>query len=139
MSDQQGQYGAGMHRSRIGLVLIDHPEEDWEEGLSFWAGVQGVTPTGEDEGMPEYRSLGTIGTVALESQRTGAGTPPRLHLDIETDDVPAEVARVLALGATVMEERTGYTILRDPAGMVFCVVPVQTGEDFEREALTWDA
>ena len=127
-----------MHRSRIGLVLIDHAEDDWERALAFWAGVQGVTPTGEDEGMPEYRSLGTIGSVALESQRTGAGTPPRVHLDIETDDVPAEVARVLALGATVLEERSGYTILQDPGGLVFCVVPVQTGADFEREALTWD-
>ena len=127
-----------MHRSRIGLVLIDHPEEDSEAALSFWGGVQGVTPAQGDADMPEYRSLGTIGTVALESQRTGAGTPPRLHLDIETDDVPAEVARVLALGATVLEERKSYTILRDPAGLVFCVVPVQTGELFEREALTWD-
>ena len=127
-----------MHRSRIGLVLIDHPEEVWQQGLDFWAGVQGVTPTGEDEGQPEYRSVGTIGSVALEVQRTGSGTPARVHLDIETDDVPAEVARVLALGATVLEEREGYTILQDPAGMVFCVVPVQTGEAFEREALTWD-
>lgn len=125
-----------MHRSRIGLVLIDHPEDDWEEALAFWAGVQGVAPTGDDEG--EYRSLGTIGSVALESQRTGRGTPPRVHLDIETDDVPAEVARVLALGAEVVDERAAYTILKDPAGMVFCVVPVQTGDDFEREALTWD-
>jgi predicted enzyme related to lactoylglutathione lyase len=128
-----------MHRSRIGLVLIDHPEEDWEAALAFWAGVQGVAPISEDGAMPEYRSLGTVGSLALESQRTGAGTPPRVHLDIETDDVPAEVARVLALGATVLEERKGYTILRDPAGMLFCVVPVQTGDDFEREALTWDA
>ncbi len=88
--------------------------------------------------MPEYRSLGRVGSVLLESQRTGPGTPPRLHLDIESDDVPAEVARVLALGATILEERRGYTILQDPSGMVFCVVPVQTGEDFEREALTWD-
>jgi predicted enzyme related to lactoylglutathione lyase len=127
-----------MHRSRIGLVLIDHPEEYWDAALAFWDVVQGVTPTGEDEGMPEYRSLGTIGSVALESQRTGSGTPPRVHLDIETDDVPAEVARVRALGATVMEERTSYAILQDPAGMVFCVVPVQTGDHFEREALTWD-
>ena len=127
-----------MHRSRIGLVLIDHPEEAWEQGLAFWAGVQGVTPTGEDSGLAEYRSLGTLGSIALESQRTGAGTPPRVHLDIETDDVAAEVARVVALGARVEEERDGYTILRDPGGMVFCVVPVQTGDDFEREALTWN-
>jgi predicted enzyme related to lactoylglutathione lyase len=127
-----------MHRSRIGLVLIDHPEEAWEEALAFWAGVQGVTPTGGDEESSAYRSLGAIGSVALESQRTGPGTPPRLHLDIETDDVTAEVARVLTLGARVLDEREGYTVLEDPAGLVFCVVPVQTGDDFEREALTWD-
>ena len=127
-----------MHRSRIGLVLIDHPEDTWPDALAFWAGVQGVTPTGEEEGMPEYRSIGTLGSVALESQRTGAGTPPRVHLDIETDDLAAEVARVVALGASVLEAREGYTILLDPGGLVFCVVPVQTGEVFEREALTWD-
>jgi predicted enzyme related to lactoylglutathione lyase len=127
-----------MHRSRIGLVLVDHPEPDWEAGLAFWAGVQGVTATGEDEGMDEYRSIGTIGSVALESQRTGAGTPARIHLDIETDDVPAEVARVVALGATVLQEKEGYTVLQDPGGLVFCVVPVQTGDAFERDALSWD-
>jgi predicted enzyme related to lactoylglutathione lyase len=127
-----------MHRSRIGLVLIDHPEDQWDEALRFWAGVQGVTPNGEDSGSPEYRSIGVLGSVALESQRTGVGTPPRLHLDIESDDVAAEVARVVALGASVVEAREEYTILADPAGLVFCVVPVQTGEDFEREARSWD-
>ena len=54
-----------MHRSRIGLVLIDHPEEDSEAALAFWGGVQGVTPTEGDADMPEYRSLGTIGSVAV--------------------------------------------------------------------------
>jgi predicted enzyme related to lactoylglutathione lyase len=123
-----------VHRSRIGLVLIDHPEEDWDRALAFWAGVQGVTPTGDDE----YRSLGTLGPVSLDAQRLGAGTPPRIHLDIESDDVAAEVARVVALGARVVEEREGYTVLADPGGLLFCVVPVQTGERFEQEAQTWD-
>jgi len=127
-----------MHRSRIGLVLIDHPEEDWQQALTFWAGVQGVTPEQGDDDMPEYRTLGTIGSAAVWSQRVGADTPARVHLDIETDDVPAEVARVVALGASVLEERKGYTILLDPAGLVFCVVPIQTGADFDRDALTWD-
>ena len=128
-----------MHRSRIGVVLVDHPAEDWDAGLAFWAGVQGVTPEQDEADSPEYRSLGSVGSASLASQRTGPGTPPRVHLDIETDDVAAEVARVLALGATVLEAREEYSILRDPAGLVFCVVPVQTGEAFEREALTWDA
>ncbi len=123
-----------MHRSRIGLVLIDHPESDWDKALAFWAGVQGIEPTGD--GI--YRSLGTMAGVALESQRIGEGTPARVHLDIESDDVPAEVARVMGLGATVLQECEGYTILEDPGGLVFCVVPVQTGEDFERHALMWD-
>lgn len=73
----------------------------------------------------------------FQLQRTGAGTPPRIHLDIETDDVPAEVERVLKLGASVVEQRQGYAIMADPAGRLFCGVPVQTGADFEHHAITW--
>jgi hypothetical protein len=127
-----------MHRSRIGIVLIDHPESDWEQALAFWSGVQGLPAVQEASWGDEYRPLGSIGSVRLESQRTGEGTPARVHLDIETDDVAAEVRRVVGLGASVLEERDSYTILLDPGGLVFCVVPVQTGEDFEREALSWE-
>jgi hypothetical protein len=123
-----------MYRSRIGIVLIDHQESDWAQALAFWSGVRGVEPFGDED---TYRKLGSIGEVALESQRTGQGTPPRIHLDIETDDVGAEVARVVGLGATVLEERDGYTVLLDPGGLVFCVVPVQYPDDFERHATTW--
>ena len=78
-------------------------------------------------GEDPYESLSPlVGGELLELQRTGAGTPARVHLDLETDDVAAEVARVVGLGATVLEEHEGYTILTDPGGMVFCVVPVQT-------------
>lgn len=38
---------------------------------------------------------------------------------------------------SVLDDRDGYVILQDPGGLVFCVVPVQTGEAFERDALTW--
>lgn len=125
-----------MHHSRIGVVLIDHPAPDWERGLAFWAGVQGVEPEQPDDDA-EYRSIGRIGSLNLESQRVGAGTPVRVHLDVETDDVAAEVARVVALGARVLTEHPAYTVLEDPAGLVFCVVPVQTGEAFDVDALTW--
>jgi len=125
-----------MHRSRIGVILIDHPKEQYDAGLAFWAGVQGVEPTPELDD-PDYAGLGRIGSALVCSQRTGRGTPPRVHLDIEADDVPAEVARVLALGAKVVEEKKGYTILEDPAGLVFCVVPVQHQEGFDRDATTW--
>lgn len=125
-----------MHRSRIGVILVDHSER-FEEAQAFWAGVTGGTPLVQEP--PEYTLLAQVGSLNFEMQRTGAGTPGRVHLDIETDDVAAEVARVVSLGARVVEERPeGYTILEDPAGLVFCVVGVQTGERFDAEATTWE-
>lgn len=124
-----------MHRSRIGPILIDHPPSSHDAAMIFWGGVQGVEPVPEEDDE-DFSDLGRIGSTSLSGQRLGKGQA-RVHLDIETDDVTAEVARVVALGATVREERKGYTILEDPRGLVFCVVPVQTGADFEREALTW--
>lgn len=116
-------------------MLIDHPEGTYDDALSFWAAASGGTPVPQP-GAP-YASLGRLGGLGLEVQRTGAATPARLHLDVETDDVPAEVDRLVGLGASVDEERKGYTIMRDPGGLVFCVVPVQTGDAFDQHAVTW--
>jgi hypothetical protein len=60
-----------------------------------------------------------------------------VHLDVEADDVEAEVGRLEGLGAAVTDRRDGYAIMADPGGLVFCVVPVQSGELFERAATTW--
>jgi hypothetical protein len=52
--------------------------------------------------------LASLGSFAdgwhVEVQRTGAGTLPRWHVDIETDDIPAEVARLESLGAKRHED-----------------------------------
>jgi hypothetical protein len=125
-----------VHRSRIGIVLIDHPADRYEANLAFWAGAAG-RPAERDHGGPEYASLGVVGTLNLEVQRTGVGTPPRLHLDIETDDIEAEVARLTGLGASVERRPEGFVVMRDPGGLVFCVVGVQTGERFAADAVTW--
>lgn len=123
-----------MHRSRIGIVLIDHAEAH-DDALAFWSAVTGVPPTGEPD--RPYSEIGPIGSLNLEVQRLGAGTPSRIHLDIESDDPSAEIDRLTALGATVVEREGDFAILKDPGGLVFCVVGVQTGERFEREATTW--
>jgi len=124
-----------MHRSRIGVILIDH-SEGHDEALQFWAGAVGSAPKPDES--PEFTRIGDVGSLSLALQRTGAGTPGRVHLDIETDDVRAEVERVVGLGATVVDDRGEYAILEDPAGLVFCVVPVQTGDRFAADARTWD-
>ncbi|WP_406831396.1 VOC family protein [Pedococcus sp. KACC 23699] len=121
-----------MHRSRIGIVLVDHGAEHYDQSLAFWAGVQGVHPRQDGP----YASVGEIGGLNLEVQRLEQGGP-RVHLDIESDDVRAEVARLTALGATVVEERDGYVVMADPGGVVFCVVGIQTGDRFVEDALEW--
>lgn len=129
-----------MHRSRIGAVLVDHPAESYDAAAAFWARALGSPRRGDPNDADEpYESLDPLGgDVHLELQRTGSGTPARVHLDIETDDVAAEVSRVEALGARVVENHEDWVVLVDPGGLVFCVVPVQTGDGFAAHATTWD-
>jgi len=124
-----------MHRSRIGIVLIDHVVQH-DEALTFWSGVTGVTPTQGAEAP--YSAIGPIGSLNLEVQRLGEGTPARIHLDIESDNPAAEIDRLIGLGATVVQREEDFAIMHDPGGLVFCVTPVQTGDRFDREAKTWE-
>jgi hypothetical protein len=46
----------------------------------------------------------------------------RLHLDLRPPQTMAEeVKRLAALGATVVEQHEGHTVMNDPEGNVFCV------------------
>ena len=98
-------------------------------------------PAARPQPDPTDEKWASLGSFAdgwhVEIQRTGEGTPPRWHVDIETDDIPAEVARLEALGATRHRDMGSFWQLLDPAGLVFCVVGIQTGEEFDRHAVTW--
>jgi hypothetical protein len=124
-----------MHRSRIGVILIDHPTASYDNATAFWGAAAGVTPE-PVQGEP-YASLGHLGVVELATQRLGDASSPRLHLDVETDDVEAEVRRLEQLGATVTDRRDGYAVMADPGGLVCCVVPVQSPAEFERASTSW--
>jgi len=80
----------------------------------------------------------TVGSVAgREVFVQGIGCDEaRVHLDIETDDVDAEVARLEALGAIRVEQIRTWWVMRDPSGQLFCVVRPQTA-DFPGDAATW--
>jgi Glyoxalase-like domain len=124
------------HRSRLSILLLDLPPEHAAAGTAFWSAATG-REVRRDPAAEQWGSLGSFAGFSVEVQRTGEGTPPRWHVDIETDDVPAEVARLEALGATRHRDMGSFWQLLDPAGLVFCVVGVQTGEDFDRHAVTW--
>jgi predicted enzyme related to lactoylglutathione lyase len=123
------------HRSRLAILLLDLPPEHHEAGLAFWSAATGHDAAVQDA---QWASLGSFADgFHLEAQRTAEGTPPRWHVDIETDDIPAEVARLEAMGARRLADMGRFWQMTDPAGLVFCVVGVQTGADFERHATTW--
>jgi len=64
---------------------------------------------------------------ALLIQRLGEGQS-RVHLDIHTDDLAAEVDRLERLGARRVQQVDSWWVLRDPAGLLFCVIPEPAGE-----------
>lgn len=123
-----------MHRSRLHVAVIDSPREVAEREVDFWAAALGSKPTPE-AGTPFTVITRFGGGELLAHQRLQDGDA-RIHLDVETDDPPAEVARLEALGAVVIGAHDECMHLRDPAGLIFCVVPVQS-EDFEERATTW--
>lgn len=126
-----------MRRSRVSVLLLDLPLEEHAAGRDFWSAATGH-PAERDSTDGKWPSLGSFADgFHLEVQRTGAGTPPRWHVDIETDDVLVEVDRLEALGARRLADMGGFWQLTDPAGLLFCVVGIQTGEDFERHATSW--
>jgi hypothetical protein len=126
-----------VHRSRLCQVIVDVPPHDYEREISFWSGALGREPH-RPPAYPEYAEFGEV-TPGLLFDVQSVGEPaPRVHLDLETDDVDAEVARLVALGATELARPHSWVIMQDPAGTVFCVVPVQITEAFEAHATTWE-
>ena len=63
--------------------------------------------------------------------------PSRVHLDIEADDVEAEVRRLEALGAKRLKQIRTWWVMEAPTGQRFCVVRVQR-PGFPKNANRWD-
>jgi hypothetical protein len=125
------------HRSRLTAVLVDVPAAEHDKAAAFWSGALG-RPGKTAEKFPEYQVLGEV-TPGIEFmvQATGDGSP-RIHIDIESDDIDAEVERLKGLGAVEVERLHSWVVMRDPAGTVFCVVGIQIKDAFEQHANIWD-
>ena len=128
-----------MHRSRLSTVVIDCAEGDFERDVEFWSQALGKQPI-PDEG-PRYVSLrgriGGDGGPYVLLQRV-VKEERAIHLDIETDDVEREVARLGGLGARVKARIRNHVVMQAPSGHVFCVVPSGRRSDFPGDAAKWD-
>ena len=123
-----------MHRSRLCHLVIDVSNLD--EGVSFWTAALGATEEPlSGQSSPVYRRLRLPDSnIRILIQRTSDKkvSKERMHLDIETDDLEAEVRRLEALGATRwdLQQERGFTfwVLRDPWKNEFCILQTEFPE-----------
>ena len=120
------------HRSRLAGIILDCRTEDPEGAAAFWAGALGLAAE-EREGP--YVALGDTRGGYLAVQKVEHES--RVHLDIESDDVPAEVARLERLGARKVAEVKTWVVMEAPTGHRFCVVRAGSG-DFAATAKVWE-
>jgi hypothetical protein len=60
-----------------------------------------------------------------------------VHLDIHTDNLDAEVERLESLGAQRVRQAAAWWVMRDPAGLPFCVITAPEGTLSEANAQRW--
>jgi Glyoxalase-like domain len=126
------------HHSRLFKIVIDVPTGDLDKELAFWQAASGQ-PLTQNSRFPEYYGSAHLHgqEFALLVQRLGEG-PPRVHIDVHTDDLDAEVARLEALGAERVGQIHSWWVMRDPAGLLFCVLPDRPGELTDANSHHWD-
>ena len=125
-----------MHKSRLAGFIIDCEGDDLDEAANFWGRALGYDVMPEEDPEDEkYRQLDS-GPNGLHIEVQRVDHPSRLHLDIETDDIEAEVNRLEGLGAKKLAEIRNWTVMEAPTGQRFCVVRPQGG-DFDESANEW--
>ena len=126
-----------MHHSRLCSIIIDCHTGDLGGAATFRSAALGrAVDLAKTKFKDKYRVLDTRpNTIKCEMQRVDH--PSRVHRDIETDNVGAEVARLEKLGAQVAERVKHWVVMEAPTGKRFCVVPSQS-PDFPEGANRWD-
>ena len=115
---------------RVGSIVLR--VDDLRRQTEFWAAALDYVPReeGDDDTFVLLRPRDGVGpNVSLDRVRSTVQVPPRIHLDLYTEDQAREVERLRALGATEIhwDKRppdADYVILADPEGNRFCVVDI---------------
>ena len=117
-----------MHKSRISAFVLDCAGDNLAAATAFWSKALGRPIANPDQdGDGRYAELATDADEPfLLLQRVEH--EPRIHLDIETDNLDAEVARLEALGATRVAFIKRWWVMQAPTGHRFCVVRKQRAE-----------
>jgi hypothetical protein len=125
-----------MHHSRLQGLMLDCLDSEFDASVEFWAKALGMPPARRPAKNQRYVTLGVLETpLVIQAQRVGEH--PGYHLDIESDDIGAEVARLERLGARNTRRVKRWYVAEDASGNAFCVIRPQSG-DFLRYARRWE-
>jgi predicted enzyme related to lactoylglutathione lyase len=123
-----------MHKSRLAGFIIDCRTADLEGAAEFWSQALGLSAQREP-GDEKYVNFERYNGLHIEVQKVDHES--RVHLDIETDDIEAEVLRLEALGAKRVTKVRTWWVMEAPTGQRFCVVRPQ-GPELAREGNVWE-
>ena len=117
-----------MHHSRLSSIIIDCNVDDLEAAAKFWSAAIGRRIANVDlDGEDRYAEIETAADepIVVIQKVTHES---RVHLDIETDDIEAEVKRLEALGAKRVAFVKRWWVMEAPTGHRFCVLNKQREE-----------
>jgi Glyoxalase-like domain len=108
-------------RSIVDQVCIDIPQSSFDAEAGFWQSLLEWSHVGSS--YAEFERLVRPDGQALRVllQRVGDDGPVRAHLDIACSSREQELLRHVGLGASVVDDRNVWTVMRDPAGMAYCL------------------
>uniref|UniRef100_B8HQB6 VOC domain-containing protein n=1 Tax=Cyanothece sp. (strain PCC 7425 / ATCC 29141) TaxID=395961 RepID=B8HQB6_CYAP4 len=127
-----------MHRSQLAGLIIDCQTDNLEQAAEFWSQALGYAI--KPSTAPEDQNYAVFAVEPdqpyVEVQKVDH--PSRVHLDIETDDIEAEVSRLEKLGAKRLRQVQNWWVMEAPTGHRFCVVPAYRS-NFSQQANLWDS
>lgn len=125
-----------MHRSQLAGFIIDCNTDDIEAAARFWGAALGLRPrtSGDPDDSNYIPFEREPNGLAIEVQKVDH--PSRVHIDIESDDVEAEAARLEKLGAKRIRKIRTWWVMEAPTGQRFCVIRAKRA-NFESEANVW--
>lgn len=126
-----------MHHSRLCSLIIDCRTDDLADAARFWSAALG-RPIRAEANPPgsNYVALAMHDDEpVIEVQKVAHDS--RVHLDIESDDIEAEVLRLEALGAKRVAAIKTWVVMEAPTGQRFCVIRPQRNGKLGSHANEW--
>ncbi|MGC9543031.1 VOC family protein [Streptomyces sp. UG1] len=108
--------------SRLDQVCVDVPPSRYDAEVAFWSGLLEGWAAAPGS-LPEFHVLRPPAglPVRILLQRLGEERPTTAHLDLACADIPATRARHEELGAVFVSQGAHWTVMRDPAGGMYCL------------------